>query len=256
MRAKREQGARATVAVIVAACWAAACGSSTTVIEGHGGGTSSSGSGGSTSSSSTSSSGTSSSTSGSACDDFQKPADLGEPVDVRIENHTDADLFLGDPSAGCGPPKLFSLFEDGGDPPALYDGQLDLCEFTCGYLQSGDCACTAGCAAPIAVRIVPGGAYVVTWGGYVFEHVEMPAACYYSPGCASLCALETKAPSSLVVRAQAYDEVSCGGNECSCTPDASGSCLITEMPTVGGELVSGSGTWHAGEKQVTVGVGP
>lgn len=236
----------------VAISAAAGCGSSVE-LEG-GGGTTGSGTG-TTSTTSTSSS---SATVGSVCDDFLPPSDLGGEVEIRLVNATGADLFLGEEIyPGCGGFETFELFGASGDPPPLYDGVLGDCEYTCAALQTSPCHCGGSCEMPYVIRIVPGGAHVTSWGGYVYQWPAMPAECFLDPMCGPVCPLETKAPASLVVRSLAYREVSCAGSSCTCTPDAAGSCRVYDgSPVVVGATWPGEALWHEGMTSVTVTFGP
>jgi hypothetical protein len=230
------------------------CGSS---VESGGTGGSGAGGGTTTTSTSTGTTATTTTTSGASCTDFLPPDDLGAEVEIRLANATAADLYLGDPNLTCGWYDPFSLTAVSGDPPASYQGSLQVCEQTCSELQTSGCECAADCAMPLAVRITPGGVYVSSWRGFVYDRPEMPAECFADPVCGPLCALEAKAPPSLRVRSLAYSQVTCATGLCSCTPDADGSCVISDgPPTVGGETLAADTVWQAGEASVTITFGP
>jgi hypothetical protein len=125
----------------------------------------------------------------------------------------------------------------------------DLCEFTCGELQQGTCACPAGCAAPIVTKIEPGGQFEVGWPATVFESDAMPASCYSDSTCAmGTCLNEVAAPTGpLTMKASAWSSFNCSNPDptmCVCTggfPDKN--CSIPGASNVTGTELKGEATW-------------
>jgi hypothetical protein len=234
---------------------AIACGSS---VESTGmGGAAGSGGAGGTTTTSIPTGTTTTTTTGDACTDYLPPSDLGPEVEIRIANAMAVDLYLGDPNQNCSAVDYFSLSAPSGDPPAMYTGSLEICEQTCGELQSSGCECAADCMATYAVRIVPGGEFVTSWRGYLYNRPEMPLACFHDPVCGPLCALEVAAPASVRITALAYEEVTCSTGTCTCAPDADGSCSFWDGgPVVGGQTVSTNVVWQSGDTTATLTFGP
>lgn len=246
-------------ALTALAALAAACGS--TVNDDRSGGTSTgSGGSGATGTTGSGAGGSGIGGDGPSCDAFLPDTGLGDPVTIRIENADVVDIFLGEPGSGCGSPHLYSLEMPNGDPPAIYKGSLEVCELTCAELQQSGCECAADCAQPYVVRIAPGGHYDATWIGYVYDTADMPAACYSDATCkgaGSYCPIERVAPPALDVLVPAYPGATCDGTPCTCTPDATGSCLAfagtveLESGPIG---TTGQGSWQTGEAVVTVSI--
>lgn len=162
-------------------------------------------------------------------------------VTVRVLNNTENDLYIGPETAGgCGHTEPFSL-EDA-DGKALR-WRLQNCDFTCEMLQTDACGCTTECELPAVWRIAPGGALSVDWNRVVFTTETMPDGCY-DPGCGigQECAVPREPSGELTFLASAWSEVGgdCGG-ECTCTPDAGGSCTIgMGEATVAGSVITTS----------------
>jgi hypothetical protein len=160
-------------------------------------------------------------------------------VTVRLVNNSLADLYVGPETAGgCGDVDAFTLQDADGQPVAWRLGQ---CGFTCEAVQTGACGCTADCQLPVVWRITAGGALEVPWNGTVFTQETMPDECY-DEGCGvgGPCAVERKPEGKLLFQAAAWTEVTgtCSGS-CTCTPDATGSCMIG----MGDAAVGGTGIY-------------
>ncbi|MFO0570594.1 MAG: hypothetical protein U0263_33460 [Polyangiaceae bacterium] len=176
-----------------------------------------------------------------ACTDFVNAT--SSPVKIRFMNNRTTPIYLGQTTAGCAVFGEYSL-EDSANKPLK--PVRDLCEFTCAELQTGSCACPAGCAAPYVTKIGPGGHYDVAWPGTVFESTNMPAKCFYDGTCAAAaCYLEKLPPTGpLTVKASVYTQPSgCSGTCQDCTPGGVGNCILPNATTVTGTEVKAQATW-------------
>jgi hypothetical protein len=226
-------------------------------LAGCGGTTDTAGTGGSgaTSSSSSSSGSTSSGGTGGSggggdvkCGDYVKTPPAPVLTTVRLMNTGTQDVYLGQTMPSCATYLGFTL-EDASMNPLK--PSRDVCEFTCGELQAGTCACPAGCAAPIVTKIEPGGYYDAGWPSTVFESDAMPKACYQDQTCAmSTCLNEVAAPAGpLTMKASAWSDVACPTpGACTCTGGAGNkNCVVGGGATsVAGTEIKGQATWSAG----------
>ena len=195
-----------------------------------------------------------------ACGELVKN-ETGSPVDVRLVNHTSADIFVhgGSGGAACGGLRPFIVKDQNGDEVALRPPGS--CEATC---ESGSCICTITytCLPTPIVRIVPEGSVTMKWNGLVVESRDVPTSCVGSADCKS--SGETTTCSALIAPevalsfiGSAWPAVTCGTGTCStCTPDAKGSCQVDEFSNVSGDVVQATGTWSPGAGTLDIVFGP
>jgi hypothetical protein len=186
------------------------------------------------------------------CASFEDPPQLGAPqrsVGVRFVNDTNADIFLGAVEPGCGVYIPYAL-ERGG---VSVKPSLDICQFSCGQLMEGQCACPAVCAMPEITRIVPGGVYEALWGGMEYEPATLPAECQ-AEGCGGACYLPALAQGAYTVLGVAHPALGdCVPNDtCSCEPDANGSCTFNTTAGVAGAPIEATASYDFGSGEATV----
>lgn len=141
---------------------------------------------------------------------------------VRFENQRTQTIYV-DLNGHCGPYPPFALADS-----AQHDLPLAFsCGGTCEELQTSDIyGCDASCPQYLyAVRIEPGGHYDYTWNNTVFALDHMPGSCFHSPiPGEDTCWQRVLVPDGTYT-VSARGSATCAN--CSCTPDASGSCLDT-----------------------------
>lgn len=180
------------------------------------------------------------------CESYEDPPQLGAPqrsVTVRFVNDSAADLFLGAVEPGCGVYIPYALERAG----VSVKPSLDICEFSCGQMMDGQCACPAACAMPQITRIVPGGSFEALWGGMDYEPASLPPLCQ-ADGCGGACYLPALAQGAYTVLGTAHPELGdCIPNDtCDCQPDASGSCTFSTTMGVAGTPIEASATYDFG----------
>lgn len=186
------------------------------------------------------------------CESFEDPPQLGAPqrsVGVRFVNDTDADIFLGAAEPGCGVYIPYTL-ERGG---VTVKPSLDICEFSCGQMMAGQCACPAACAMPQITRIVPGGVYQEVWGGMEYEPATLPAECQ-ADGCGGSCFLPALAQGAYTVLGTAHPALGeCVPNDtCDCEPDENGSCTFSTTAGIAGAPIQASASYDFASEEATV----
>ncbi|MFO0568405.1 MAG: hypothetical protein U0263_22275 [Polyangiaceae bacterium] len=170
-------------------------------------------------------------TGGASCDAYLDQS--GQMVTVRIRNQTAGPVFLGGPN-DCSQSLPFSLNDPAGAPVSLFAGG---CGNTCEALQQHANYCTGACMQPLMIRIEAGGYFDTSWSGTVFEQAFMPTDCYVDLNTAmDSCEQRLAAPAgSYAFTSSANTAADCGGQTCTCTPSAAGSCEIS-----GGAQLAGS----------------
>jgi hypothetical protein len=170
-----------------------------------------------------------------SCDAFED-APAASITSVILRNaRSDAIWVSTGATCAFGPP--FSLRDSSGASLPL---SLDTCGNSCQELmQHGPYGCPALCAIPPVIRIDAGGSYTLDWGPSTLSTVHMPSACYFTPPSAvASCQQIVEVP------AGSYEFSADAGTacpDCSCVPDATGSC---ESPggTVSGTTLSANMT--------------
>lgn len=165
---------------------------------------------------------------GTACEGFEDTAERAD-VTVSIRNTTGEPIYL--TGFGCEADIDLRLYDADEQP---IDFRAGACHFTCEELQQSEAICAAGCASPPIVMIAPGGAYDLAWDGTIHLPEAMPESCYLNPEYATpSCDRRTLAPAAAYqLEVSAYDDSWCPLDQpgaCSCTPDASGSCLLDQF---------------------------
>lgn len=160
------------------------------------------------------------------CADFQdEPA--SQTITVRLRNASSAPVFVADPYDLCTVGQVFEVTTAAGEQVALRTNKCG--NHTCGYLHTGHEYCTDLCGLPGLIRIEPGGMWEESWPAVGFVETQMPTSCYQRSEddegtCSKQVALE---PGSYVIRSRAG--VNCtGDDECTCEPDAAGSCRTAD----------------------------
>ncbi|MFT3769196.1 MAG: hypothetical protein QM820_27470 [Minicystis sp.] len=204
--------------------------------------TSSSGSGTSTSSSSGGDGGAGA---GKPCEDYPTPPPATTPVTIRLVNKSANNVYLGEKTPSCATNLGFTLEDASANQ---LKPSRDVCEFTCGELQSGACGCPANCAAPIVTLLAPNGHYDIGWPATVFEAIAMPKSCYQDPTCdTGTCLNEVTPPTGpLTMKASAFSMAAgCPGGTCQdCTPGTQGNCTVNTATMVSGTEVKGTVQWN------------
>jgi hypothetical protein len=182
------------------------------------------------------------------CDAFEN--ETATPVPVRLVNHTNADIFVqANDDQHCGP--LPFLIQDPQGNHLTWTNK-GLCNPTC---EDTMCVCTATCAAAPATRVTPQGSVTIQWKGVVREERTLAAGClpaggFCNPG--ATCEAEVVPKQfPLTFVGTAWTAADCGGNACTCTPDASGSCVIDHSDP-SGEAVQATATFMAGGAGVDI----
>lgn len=173
-------------------------------------------------------------------------------VTMIISNTRTTPVYVGDPSASCGPVQLFRLTDPSGKGvPNFASG----CGNDCEALQQHDNYCSGACLMPALIRIGPGGSYQKVWPGTTFRAADMPESCWFTPqaaasGCDQRFVAET---GDYSLEVSIWTDANCNGAPCDCQPDASGSCEVTGggQPT-GSELSGTSSFAFPKESSVTV----
>ncbi|MEZ4442914.1 MAG: hypothetical protein R3B72_27715 [Polyangiaceae bacterium] len=185
------------------------------------------------------------------CESFLD-ATSSQSVTVTVRNDgPDAIYLLG---TGCSATVDLELLDDAGDPLPLVAGS---CTFSCEDLQETSAICDAACAAPPAIMIAPGGSYALSWNGIYGEEAEMPDSCYADPQSApDSCLQRIAAPAgNYGFSVTTATSITCADSTCTCTPDASGSCLI-DFGFPDGETIPAGATFsYPDELEVTVVLG-
>jgi hypothetical protein len=159
--------------------------------------------------------------------------DIGPAVEVTLRNNGAARLFL-NLQEMCTTVLPIAL-RDAGDVAVKIN--KDACENSCDEVLSGGCGCPAGCPIGAVIQLEPGGTFVTTWTGRVWNEVTMPAECPMN-GCQPQCFAAAQAPAgTYTVSARAHDMVGeCVA--CTCEPGPEGSCEISGGLAMGAEAVA------------------
>ena len=172
-----------------------------------------------------SSSGTSSSeeTTG-AVDECPDPSNVvGPPVYIQIRNDGDAPIYLDD-SLCFGATRIDIL----GPLPDLQPVRtlLKPCEWTCdqAVFNGGHlCESCSQCDYSHVLLLAPGGTVSVQWSGVSYQQHVLPEACQNCGGSCTAAVQASKGLYSMIARAHSAI-TDC--LECSCTPDAQGTCQL------------------------------
>lgn len=159
--------------------------------------------------------------------------DIGPAVAVTLRNDGAARLFL-NLQEMCTSVLPIAL-RDAGDVAVKIN--KDACENGCDAVLSGGCGCPAGCPIGDVVQLEPGGTFVTTWSGRVWNEHTLPAECPMD-GCEPQCFAAAQAPAgTYTVSARALDAVvDC--EPCTCEPGPEGSCVFTGGFAMGAEVVA------------------
>ncbi|MFY0536386.1 hypothetical protein [Nannocystis pusilla] len=159
--------------------------------------------------------------------------DIGPAVEVTLRNNGAARLFL-NLQEMCTSVLPIAL-RDAGDVAVKIN--KDACENGCDAVLSGGCGCPAGCGPGQVVQLEPGGTFVTSWTGRVWNELTVPAECPMD-GCQPQCFAADQAPAgTYTVSARALDAViDC--ETCTCEPGPEGSCLINGGFAMGAEVVA------------------
>lgn len=223
---------------LVLSVFAAACGDKSDDTEGTPTGTTTPTSDG-TDGNSTTGSSTDTATDGPTSPTTGEPAcvdpsltDIGPAVEVTLRNDGTARLFL-NLQEMCTSVLPIAL-RDAGDVAVKIN--KDACENSCDEVLAGGCGCPAGCALGQVVQLEPGGTFVTTWTGRVWNEHTLPAECPMD-GCAPQCfAAAQAAAGTYTVSARALDAVlDC--EPCTCEPGPEGSCVFNGF-AMGAEVVA------------------
>lgn len=184
---------------------------------------------------------------GGDCEAYDQPD--SSSVEVRVKNATEAPVYLTTPGGGCEFVPGYTVESADGATLIAY---LDNCQQACSSAREEHCGCPA-CGDSGAVMVEPGGTYVDTWSGLLYEAAEMPAGCYRDASCADgddPCLAEVVAGEPLVFVATVYPEVEC--NPCECAPSESGSCELPGASEGRGEPTVRKVTWQPGDSVVEI----
>jgi len=166
----------------------------------------------------------------SECEPFLDTTEEATPVTVAIENDSPDPIFL--VSTGCSS-EVELLLRDGDG--AYVDRGIGSCgPQTCEQLMEEpryDCA--ALCAQPPTVMVAPGGRYETTWDGFVFTQTEMPSGCFADATTQGQASCSQKLVAGEGVYTAGFNvatAITCNGGapdqDCTCTPDEDGVCVI------------------------------
>jgi hypothetical protein len=224
--------------LLVAACGASAAGGGAGGAGGAGGGTAS-----------------------NACEALVTDAPAA-PVPVRLVNQTSGDLYVAISGyASCYQNLLFSASVadttvDANRPPAQ-----DCGGWTCATEKCSTCTVTWTCStySPVT-RIAPGGTVTSSWDGLVYQKRSVPSACVADVGCfggeANVTCPVALANTSWPVTftATMSTGVSCESGTCTCTPDATGTCVMPlgDAATPSSTTVQGTATLAEGGTSVDI----
>lgn len=159
--------------------------------------------------------------------------DIGPAVEVTLRNDGDARLFL-NLQEMCTQVLPIAL-RDASD--VALEINKDACENSCDEVLSAECGCPLGCGPGQVVQLEPGGTFVTSWSGRVWNEVTLPAECLMD-SCEPQCFAAAQAPAgTYTVSARAHDMVvDCA--PCTCEPGPEGSCLLNGGFAMGAESVA------------------
>lgn len=159
--------------------------------------------------------------------------DIGPAVEITLRNDGAARLFL-NLQEMCTSVLPIAL-RDAGDVAVKIN--KDACENGCDAVLSGGCGCPAGCPIGNVIQLEPGGTFVTTWSGRVWNELTLPAECPMD-GCEPQCFAAAQAPAgTYTVSARALDAVvDC--EPCTCEPGPDGSCVLNGGFAMGAEVVA------------------
>lgn len=163
-----------------------------------------------------------SSGSGAVCEGFAD--DPAPPTySISIQNGGTEALLLGGPTS-C-QPSYFAITS--GSPEVAGSWTGPHCALTCEDSIAGVCGCTADCPLVQAVRLEPGGVYVLEWDGRVLVPAELPAACA-TADCGTSCNVLREVPEGVphTLTVGTIDPAMCPPEGCACTANADGWCLV------------------------------
>ncbi|MBI4956305.1 MAG: hypothetical protein HY908_30085 [Myxococcales bacterium] len=175
------------------------------------------------------------------------------PVEVRLVNHTAADLYFG-PQAACDSDPAFRIYDaNDQELSRSFDGP---CYASCSDMTTS-CGCTVTytCPATYVMRVAPQGALVLGWNGAYVAARTVPASCVACGGPASGVACKAYAdpgPIPITFRAEAWTAADCLGTTCDCTPGPDGSCQLDGEAMTTGTVVTATAVLAPGGTSIDV----
>jgi hypothetical protein len=184
------------------------------------------------------------------------------PVTVRLVNKTAGDLYVAiSDYESCTETPLYSA--------SVADPSLDAnpptgnaCGgSTCATNTCSSCVVTYTCSTRSPVtRVASGGALTTSWSGLVYQTRSVPSACVADPTCYGgtatvSCPVALRNESwPVTFTASMSTGVTCASGACTCSPDATGTCVVSvgDGSSPSSATVQGTATLEEGGTSVDI----